>query len=213
MNLEASTVEVLYEYVISNWMFLLPLAAFLYLLPTVVEPLSFGIAGFIVGSQFVLPFLRWLLTVVPLPVEPLVESIESAPLLWSIGVGVITAGVLYGLYKSVLFLGAAILTFLAVNMVLNALDVARLLNLPEYGIMLIALVVAIVAGAVTSKKSGVFVALISVAISSFVLSIMFTHVVSNRFANLGADLKLWVSFIAMLVLFFGRLTLLWRKKE
>lgn len=212
MGFDGDFARTLFDTITSQWQLALPLAALLYLFPSLAEPLSFGAAGFILGSQFVLPSLRKLLLVLPFETPPMIENLDKAPVLWSLVAGVLTAAVLFGLYTSVIYLAAALLTFLAVHFVLSLLSVGGLSTIPGYGIIVVASIAGLVAGAYATRKRTVFTILLSVAVSSIVLSVLSTQVVSAFFVKLSDRGLFWSNLIFSVVLLFGRLTSLWGKR-
>ncbi len=182
---------------------ILGIALFIYIFPKLTEFLTIAGTGFIVGYWYVAPNLYRYLTEYGL----IKESFDTT--FFTIIVSLVISAILYGLYKTVIFIGAGILVFLAgYNLIVNYLHISNLTIVIPAIILL-----GLIAGLIASKKSADFIAIFAVFVSSYIIS---TFLVGLAISYISLNNEVIIRLIAialLMILFFFRTAKLLTKES
>ncbi len=204
-SLDLIYIKDLTSYVITNWYIILPIAIFFYLLPNIVEPLTIFGLGFLLGAVYVQPLVfNFLGKFYPQIITFFNQNSTLIIIIFAILFGII----LYGLYKSIIFIGSMVLAFVGVLFIFNTFAG------PEFGWHIriaIGLIIGIIAGSFSVKNSAKFVGFVAVAVSSFVISVVSLSYIKIYLLKFNDFIYLWATLILSLIIFFLRINLLWRK--
>ncbi|PLV60315.1 hypothetical protein [Thermotoga sp. KOL6] len=164
--------------VIDNWYFSLPAALFLMFASRYVENIAFAVLGFILGINFVFPFLASL--------EALKEylSNENVKMVVMVAVGVLTAVVIYVLYKYLVFLAAFVtISFLAyyvINFMTNSFGIQNVQYMNWITLGLSAFV-GMLAGLTAYRRERDFAKILSILVGAAVFSALVLWYLSGLF--------------------------------
>jgi len=206
-SLDLSYIKDLISYVITNWYVILPVAVFFYLLPNIVEPLTIFGLGFLLGAVYVQPLV---FNLVGKFYPQIVTSFSQNSTLIIIIFAILFGIILYGLYKSLIFIGSMALAFVGVLFIFNTFAG------PEFGWYIriaVGLIIGIIAGSFSVKNSAKFVGFVAVAVSSFVISVVSLAFIKSYLFKFNDFIFLWAILILSLIIFFLRINLLWRKDK
>ncbi|HOV53257.1 MAG: hypothetical protein KBE50_02965 [Fervidobacterium sp.] len=209
MSLDIASLKSTIDIINANWYFLLPVSLFVFLLPNIVEVVTILGVGFIVSTSYVTPFLYD--TIMKFFPNLLSDAASgNRNMLISILISIVFAIIFYGLYKSFIFLGGFLLTFFAVQFLVNTLVHVELSPYIFFGLSALA---GLIGGFYASKNSEKLLGIVGVAISAFsISSIVFTLLKIHVF-DMNDVLYLWLIFILTVFMFFFRITKLWRREK
>ncbi|PLV57175.1 hypothetical protein [Thermotoga sp. SG1] len=164
--------------VVENWYFSLPAALFLMFASRYVEHVAFAVLGFVMGINFVFPLLS--------KIEVLNNylSNENVRTIVMVAVGVLTAVVIYVLYKYLVFLAAfVVVSFLAyyvINFMVNSFNIQNVQYM-DWIVLGLSVLIGFLAGITAYRKEKDFARMLSVIVGSAVLAALVLQYLAGLF--------------------------------
>jgi len=185
-----------FRLIIKNCYFSLPAALFLMFAARYVEHIAFAVIGFVIGINFVFPLLS--------NIEFLKSYLtnENVKVVVLVATGVLTAVVLYVLYRYLVFLAALVtVTFVAyyvINFLVSSFNLqsVQYMNWITFGLSVF---IGLLAGLTAYRKEKEFARILSVVVGAAIFSVLVLFYLSGLF---GVEFKPESLFANKMMIFF-----------
>jgi len=204
-SLDVQNLKSISELFAYYWYLFLPLSIFVLIFPNLVELITLFALGLIVGYGYVSPVLyEFIQRFLP----DISAVIKNNMLLYVLVVSVIFSVIFYSLYKSIVFLGSFVVSFIAANFLIKSFLI-NYLPLEWYAYIVIGIIVGLIGGFYAVKNSSVFIGFIAIALGSFVLVAIAFFMFDKYVLQLNPTVFGWGVFVLSLFIFLFRITKLW----